>query len=390
LQLLGFTSVAAGMPRRAFAVSLLPSTGPSLPYDDGSSAVPGGLAGEVENVIVIGAGFAGLAVANALGNAGVPCLVLEGRDRIGGRAQTVAVGGAPIDVGCSWITDPVGNPMTQLATQSGVLQTNATIELDVPTSRFYDERTGVVLQTDTIQAALHALRFEEYDASNISSMLGPNATVKDGILEYIRERRLGGDPARFAEFFLRLVTELPDATDWDLDSLEFWANYESPYLGFGQGDFPVGGYRRLVRSLGGGADVRLRHRVTDVILEGDGVRVRALDGTGTSVDFTASHVVVTVPLGVLKSGSITFSPDPLPAPKLDAIARLGFGTFEKVVMRFPEPYWATEHTHVFHLSDPEPMDFPLIVDYFHLQEQPILVAFNTGSHAIALDRKSVV
>jgi len=92
-----------------------------------------------------------------------------------------------------------------------------------------------------------------------------------------------------------------------------------------------------------------------------------------------------VPLGVLKSGSIAFSPDPLPSEKLDAIARLGFGTFEKVVMRFPEPYWATEHTHIFHLSDPEPMDFPLIVDYFHLEAQPILVAFNTGGHAMALD-----
>ena len=277
LQLLGVASVAATLPRKAFGASLLPSASPSLPYDDGSNTIPGGLAGEVESVIVIGAGFAGLAVANALRNAGVPCLVLEARDRMGGRAHTVKVGGAPIDLGCSWITDPVGNPMTQFATQSGVLQTNASIELDVPTSRFYDERTGVVLQSDTIEAALQALRFEEYDASVISSMLGPNATVKDGILEYIREQRLTGDPARFAEFFLRLITELPDATDWDLDSLQYWANYQSPYLCFGQGDFPVGGYTRLVRSLGGGADVRLGHRVTDVILECDSVRIRARD-----------------------------------------------------------------------------------------------------------------
>jgi monoamine oxidase len=94
-------------------------------------------------------------------------------------------------------------------------------------------------------------------------------------------------------------------------------------------------------------------------------------------------VVVTVPLGILKSRSISFVPE-LPAAKLDAIDRLGFGVFEKVVMRFPEPYWATEHTHIFHLSDPDPMRFPLIVDYFHLEGVPVLAAFNAGRHGAEL------
>jgi len=64
------------------------------------------------------------------------------------------------------------------------------------------------------------------------------------------------------------------------------------------------------------------------------------------------------------------------------------GTFEKVVMRFPEPYWATEHAHIFHLSAPNAMDFPLIIDLFFIEKVPILVAFNTGRHAIALDDKT--
>src|SRR5438128_1133431 len=166
LQLLGVAAAGAALPRPALGRSMAM---PPLPYNDGSNAIPPGVAGDVKKVIVIGAGFAGLAVANALGNAGVPCVVLEGRDRIGGRAHTIEVGGSSVDVGCSWITDPVGNPMTQFATKSGVLQTNASIELDVPESRFYDDHAGVVLQTDTLQAALHALRFEEFDASTIST-----------------------------------------------------------------------------------------------------------------------------------------------------------------------------------------------------------------------------
>jgi monoamine oxidase len=384
LQALAALSAAAALPRVAAGAGRAPI---NLPYDDGSRAIPGGLAGVPERVIVIGAGFAGLAVANAMGGAGVPCVVLEGRDRIGGRARTVDVGDAPVDLGCSWITDPVGNPMTQFATQSGVLQTNASIELDVPTSRFYDERTGVVLPSDTIQAAAHALRFEQYDASNISSALGPKASMKDGIEYYLRARKLSGNPRRFAEFFLRLICELPDATDWNIDSLKAFADYSSPYVGFGEGDFPRGGYTRLVASLAGGADIRLRHHVTHVIVGKTGVQVIARDGSGTQAEFGGSHVVVTVPLGILKAGAISFAPK-LPAAKAWAIRRLGFGTFEKTVMRFPEPYWLGEHTHIFHRSERAPMQFPLIVDYFYLQQKPILVAFNTGSRALALDTLS--
>ena len=351
-------------------------------YTDGSSVIPGGVVGEPTRVIVIGAGFAGLAAANALRNAGVPCVVLEGRDRVGGRAHTVDVGGSPVDLGCSWITDPIGNPMTRFATRAGVPQTNAAIEADVPTSRFYDARTGVVLPPRTLAAASHAVLFEQ-QAGSFSKQLGPNASTKDGILAYADAHKLRGDARRRGEFFMRLVTEVPDATDWDKDSLAAWAGYSSPYYGFGQGDFPVGGYSRIVRALAAGTDVRHGVTVTDVELASDGVRVRAVSPAGRALSLEGSHVIVTVPLGVLKAGAIRFTPA-LPAAKVGAIGRLGFGVFEKVVVRFPEPYWATEHTHIFHLSDPEPMRFPLIVDYFHLEEVPILVAFNVGSYGTEL------
>src|SRR5439155_5988629 len=190
LQLASATSLgaAAQSAARAAGVASIPFTDPDR-YDDGSHAIPGGVEGDPDRVIVVGAGFAGLAVANALSNAGVACLVVEGRARLGGRAHTVDVGGAPIDLGCSWITDPVGNPMTRFATRSRVLQTNAAIEADVPTSRFYDERTGVVLPPGTLTAASHAVRFEQ-EGAKISAALGPDASTRDGILRYADEHGL--------------------------------------------------------------------------------------------------------------------------------------------------------------------------------------------------------
>ena len=89
-------------------------------FDDGGTDIPGGVAGPVGRVLVVGAGIAGLTVANALTHAGLECLVLEARDRIGGRLHTADLGGLPVDLGGSWIHMPDGNPMTVFARLAGV------------------------------------------------------------------------------------------------------------------------------------------------------------------------------------------------------------------------------------------------------------------------------
>src|SRR5690348_16729429 len=86
-------------------------------FDDGRMDVPSGVAGPVERVVVVGAGIAGLTVANALAHAGVEYVVLEARDRIGGRLHTVDLAGSPVDLGGSWIHMPTGNPMSAFARQ---------------------------------------------------------------------------------------------------------------------------------------------------------------------------------------------------------------------------------------------------------------------------------
>ena len=108
---------------------------------------------------------------------------------------------------------------------------------------------------------------------------------------------------------------------WVWDELEYGGNYF--------GDVPAGGYRRLVGAMASGVDVRLGRPVSEIAASPDGVRVVTADGTAEE----GSHVVVTVPLGVLKRGVPRFSPA-LPRDRLAAIGRLGFGRFEKVALRF--------------------------------------------------------
>ena len=89
-------------------------------FDDGSPEISGGIVGPVERVLVIGAGIAGLTVANALAHADVDCVVLEARDRIGGRLHTADLGGGRVDLGGSWIHHPEGNPLRRFARQVGI------------------------------------------------------------------------------------------------------------------------------------------------------------------------------------------------------------------------------------------------------------------------------
>lgn len=103
LQHLGYLSASIG------ALSFPARRSHAMTYND-FLPTPPPVSGSVDRVIVIGAGFAGLTVANALTNAGVPNLVLEARNRTGGRMSTESIGGSPIDVGAAWIHGPRRSP----------------------------------------------------------------------------------------------------------------------------------------------------------------------------------------------------------------------------------------------------------------------------------------
>jgi polyamine oxidase len=360
-------------------------------YDDGSAGIPAASGGDPSRVIVVGAGWAGLTAANALRNAGVDVVVLEARRRLGGRAWTREVGGRPIDLGCSWIHDPIGNPLTRFAGQAGVARRNADIELDLLTIRFYDAvARSELLPTQAVEAFTHAVLFNE-QIGDYSERLGPGASVRDAAAAYLADRNLSGAARRRARFAIRLFAEQEENMYWNRISLAYLAAYSSPYDGIGQGDFPRGGYRRLIEAMAAGTEVLLGHRVRRIVRrgprQGGGVAVEAQRrGDGRRVRLAGSHVLVTVPLGVLKHGAIEFEPG-LARGKREAIRRLGYGHFEKVALAFEEPFWQRGgKTHIVRLA--EPFGFPLTLDMQRLSGHPTLTALYAGRPAQRLQRAS--
>jgi polyamine oxidase len=141
------------------------------------------------------------------------------------------------------------------------------------------------------------------------------------------------DPARRARQALRALIEAESGDLTERQSLR-WMWNEMEYQGHYFGDVPVGGYRRLVEAMATGVDLRLGVDVAEVARSANGVRVRSVDGTSEE----GSHVVVTVLLGALK-GDVPRFRQALPPDRLAAIERLGFGRYEKVALRFDEPFW---------------------------------------------------
>ncbi|MGB6455494.1 MAG: NAD(P)/FAD-dependent oxidoreductase [Streptosporangiaceae bacterium] len=346
-------------------------------FDDGSADIPGGITRPVERVVIIGAGIAGLTVANALRQAKIDCVVLEARDRTGGRLHTVDLDDWPVDLGGSWIHMPIGNPLRRLADQAGVPCRQAD---PLPEAVAYDCAEGRRLTADELAACLD-LQFRAFPAAQeaLVGELGPDASMAEAIDSFVRSLRLPKSADRQARQALQTDIEGESAGRAEDQSLR-WMWHELEYDGGFFGDMPAGGYATLIGAIATDADVRLGAEVTEVRHSADGVAVRNTAGRTEE----GTHAVVTVPLGVLKAGSLAFSPS-LPADRTAAIERLGFGQLEKVAMLFERPFWreaGAPHLFVFPRQADEPMMWVLGADAFG--GGPVLVAeiFHSATHHI--------
>src|SRR6201986_425645 len=165
-------------------------------FAGGSPDIPRGINAPVERVVIVGAGIAGLTVANALRQAEVDCVVLEARDRAGGRLRAVDLGGWPVDLGGSWIHTPAGNPLRRLADQARVACRPAD---PLPEAVAYDCAEGRRLTQAELAACLD-LQFSAFPAARdaLVGELGPQASMAEAVNSFVRALGLTGAADRRA------------------------------------------------------------------------------------------------------------------------------------------------------------------------------------------------
>jgi polyamine oxidase len=320
-------------------------------------------------IVVIGAGVSGLTAARDLARSGADVTVLEARDRIGGRTWTHDLAGAPVDLGGSWIHGTFGNPLTEEVRTAGLTWRNDGL-WGVGMNVFIE---GSGWASAPVVATSLASRFD-FDAAEAAAGLGGGGTYAEGAKWYLADRRLDGTEAQVAGFGIEWVDGALNIGGLPHEiSLEGSAAYE---LHAGGNAVIDGGYRKLVDHLASGLDIRLSDPVLSVEHGGSG---DALVSTTTGT-IRADRVVVTVPLGVMRQGSILFSPDL--TGHAAAASRLAMATLEKVVLRFESAFWGDTRRLTFVSEDHR---FPAWADYSHHTGAPTLVAFHNPRATVGMD-----
>lgn len=253
-------------------------------------------------VVVIGAGAAGISAARSCKERGFSYIVLEAGNKIGGRASTVQFPyGSVFDRGAHWLHSPALNPLTRLVLSGPGAETEAL-------ANAYS-KDGVLL------GPAEAHRCDDLIEKYFADIAARGQTGADVAAS---ETAALAPACRIA--FTNKVGVPPDRTS----ALDF-----GRYVWEGD-DIPVkDGMGTLVAGLGAGLDIRLNSPVATIDLtNADRLRV-----SGTWGSLEARSAVVTVSTGVLQSGAIRFIPE-LPSLQRAAIEGLPMGSCNKLRLSF--------------------------------------------------------
>ena len=202
-------------------------------------------------------------------------------------------------------------------------------------------------------------------------------SIRNAINHVLQGERLDPAERRALDY---VIASLAVEAGAELDELSLW--YSDADDSFGGPDaLFTRGYDQIVKGLADGLDIRLSHRITRVQYDDRGVQVMTDRGT-----FRADRAVVTMPLGVLQEGEVTFMPR-LPGRKRAAINRLGMCVLNKVVVQFPRRFWSREHHLLGYMSDSRG-EFPEFLNIAKYTGSPIHVALTGGAFARGLETKS--
>ncbi|KAA1398081.1 flavin monoamine oxidase family protein [Aeromicrobium ginsengisoli] len=329
---------------------------------------------EHHDVIVVGAGVAGLTAARLLAREGQRVVVLEARDRVGGRVWTDRSDGGTTDLGASWIHGTTGSPVAAAAEAFGMRMREFTVGgyqpdgrpiayygpdgerlSDVAAQRFVDDiHTVDALLPDVIATSEADASYAGVTESVLAS-LGWDEARAERVREYLRHR----SEEQYGVASRDLAAHGLDDDVIDGDEVVF-----------------PDGYDRLPERLAAGLDIRLGHVVSHVRWGSDGVVV-----TGGGGEMSARSVILTVPVGVLRSADLVIEP-PLPEPVAGALSRLEMNAFEKVFLRFRTRFW-DEDVYVVRQQGPEGAWWHSWYDLTSLDGTPTLLTFAAGPAAAA-------
>jgi monoamine oxidase len=258
-------------------------------------------------VVVVGAGAAGLGAAIRLAAARVSFTVLEARGRVGGRAYTIADAPFPLDLGCGWLHSADRNPWTRIAAEAGF-----TIDRTLPAWGTQSFDLGFSAE-DQAAFALSSLHFHDrFEA------MGPNDT--DCSAAELLEFNCRFNP------LLNAVSSYANGVELNLVSVQDSNRYADSGVNWRVAE----GYGTVIAAQAAGLPIRLNCPATHI--DHGGKRLAIETALGTVI---ADAVIVTVPTPLIAAQGIRFRPEL--TDKVAAASVLPLGLADKLVMAVEAP-----------------------------------------------------
>lgn len=279
-------------------------------------------------LLIIGAGAAGIGAAHAAHSAGIEYKVIEASHRVGGRGLTEELApGIPWDLGCHWLHSGSINPLATVAEKLSIHYDQA-----LPTRGFY-------LNGNRLSAG------EEQSYRDFADGIWQRVEALDASGEDVALSELIDFDSPWAPYFAYWQS-LMTSRDVDSFSALDLVRYEDT-----DENWPVrDGYGTLLERHAASIDVELNTAAEHIDWSGVDIVVTTNRGT-----LRAAQVIVTVSTGVLAARNITFNPV-LPVPTQEAIAALPLGTYNNFAMLYGNTGTNDPH-HPFDADTPDRIDY---------------------------------
>lgn len=260
------------------------------------------------DVAIIGAGAAGIAAARTLEGSKLSVMILEARDRLGGRGHTIITpNDIPFDLGCGWLHSADENNFVPIAEQLG-------FEIDKTRppwrEQVYDKGFSADERAE-FTAALDAF----YERAETAAQTGRDSAAN----KYL-------EPGNRWNPMIDAISTYVNGAELDQISILDMDAYEDTEINWRVRR----GYGALIAAYGAPCRVSFNTQVT--LIDHSGARIKIETSRGT---ITASKVIVTVPTNLIANESIRFHPA-LPQ-KVEAAAHLPLGLADKTMLALDEP-----------------------------------------------------
>jgi len=364
-----------------------------VPDDEKNRKTP-----DIYDVVVIGAGMAGVAAAAAVKHANMSVVILEARQYVGGRVHSVPFAGTTIELGANWIHGTRGAQLKNTKQPNPVADAAVKIGLNtiwVPGSCANVSGYGLWEQASSVSKRR---RLSEYR----------HATSTQRCLKRIGAKLDDNNDISVAAGLKKCEWSNRDKLDksvaWELSSANDilntsrlslrWMAPDPTYTRLGPDDHFVmdqksRGYAAVIDYIAGGkketASVKFGCAVTSVAHSSEGAAVTCEEGRV----FLARRVLSTLPLGVMqRNHAEIFKNPPLPPKLIASLADIEMGNFTKIFASWPDPFWRSRGSQWLIAEDRGPREFHDLSTYKGRKSSYVLFTYVVGHDAIEWEAMS--